>query len=68
MGLSDVWSATGLFGNKVTTSSTMKGQKGIYQRVAAGAIGDKLLPAQQAVSSDTSIACRTNVTILEAPK
>lgn len=67
MGLSDVWSATGVFGNKVMTSSTMKGQKGIYQRVTAGAIGGELLPAQQAASSDTSIACRTNVTILEAP-
>lgn len=50
------------------TSSTMKGQNGIFQTVIAGPVGGELPPAQQAAPSDTSIACQTNVTIREAPE
>lgn len=63
-----MWSATRVFGNNIMTSSTMKGQNGIFQTVIAGPIGGELPPAQQAAPSDTSIACQTNVTIREAPE
>lgn len=61
-----MWSATRVFGNKVMTSSTVKGQNGISQTVIAGPIGGELPPVQQAAPSDTSIACQTNVMIREA--
>ena len=63
-----MWSATHVFGNKVMTSSTVKGQNGIFQRVIAGRIGGELPPAKQAAPSDTNTACQTNVTIQEAPE
>lgn len=63
-----MWSATRVFGNEVMTSSTVKGQNGIFQRVVAGPMGSELPPAQRAAPSDTSTACQTNVMIPEAPE
>lgn len=61
-----MWSATHVFGNKVMTSSTVKRQNGIFQRVTAELVGGKWPPAQQAATSDTSTACHINVMIQEA--
>lgn len=57
-----------MFGNKVMTSSTVKGQNGIFQRVTAEPVGTKWPPAQQAAAPDTSTACHINVMIREAPE
>lgn len=50
-----------MFENKAVTSSTVKGQSGIFQRFIARPIGGELLPAQQAARLDTSTAWLTKV-------